>query len=281
MEAIIPTKMELRGRDYQNFYIPVPSEGTEKEKMEKVFLLPGSYRTRKRDGSRGSCFGRVAIWNGHEFEVAETWGGMQFVNLAWFRFNGAYEIWSVLYYPIDSRMLPSDIAGAVRAYPNSDNTGWLFAHTQEGTHHDYELTLLAACDGVFQPLFRQFQVDMLRASTRPSAEERFKLLAEFYGAVILKLRATARGTFLGEREQKAHPKEGWLDRDLTEAVIATKTEWASDRPTDAATLSQALTYVTSALAMPSVETRWDKEARLEAEKKKEAAEAEQGGENAE
>lgn len=36
-----------------------------------------------------------------------------------------------------------DIIGAATHYPNEAGTGRLFSHTDEGTHHDHELTLLA------------------------------------------------------------------------------------------------------------------------------------------
>ena len=167
----------------------------------------------------------VAVWNGHEFEVIEIHpeSGYKFEssNRIQWRFGPrlphSYELMHVGYWPIDPRIITSDVRGAIRAYPNSDNTGWLFAHTDEGPHHDYELQLLAACDGVFQPYFRQLQVESFSAvlSASNQAKTQFTLFATFYGQVITKVREIARSTFLGEREQQAHPKEGWLDRDLT------------------------------------------------------------------
>ncbi len=216
-------------------------------------------------GGKPEAF-RLAAWNGHNFEVvsATSRSGSSFVLD---HRGGAHEIAMVIYYPLDPRITEADVAGAVRAYPNADGSGWLFAHTDEGTHHDYELVLLAACDGVFQPLFRQYQVDMLKPATRTPAEERFKLLSEFYGQAVIKLRDLARSRFLGEREQQAHPKEGWLDRDITSAVAAAKAKWKESRPTDFATISSAVRYLEQALAMPAVETRWDRDARIAAEQK--------------
>ena len=139
-------------------------------------------------------------------------------------------------------------------------------------HHDYELTLLGATDGVFQPLFRQYQSDAitLRAAgaSTEGTDKKFVLLSEFYGAAVAKLRTTARAVFLGQREQEAHPQEGWLDRDITTAVAAVKADWTTaERTSDLTVLAPSLAYIERSLAMPAVETRWDRVARLSAEAK--------------
>ena len=225
-----------------------------------------------------------AYWTGQEFEALES--HVNYVRYYRYSQNGPYyeahaevddsvnslatgshELVMTIYYPLDPAITVEDIEGARFAYMNADSSGWLFAHTREGTHHDYELMLMGAIDGVFQPYFRQLQVDALNTSTRTSANDRFKLLSEFYGSVVVEARKIARGTYLGEREQSAHPREGWLDKDITAAVLAVRAKWAETRATDAATLSAALTYVERSLTMPSVETRWDRAARLKREAK--------------
>ena len=239
--------------------------------------------------------GKLAWWNGHSFELSRIVSrgeitGYWLVHLkgarrAILEDNPPQERIGVAYYPVDPRLIESDVAGAIRAYPNETHgTHWLFQHTDEGTHHDYELRLLSACDGVFQPYFRQLTVDgfSTSATARATARNRFTLLSEFYGDVIQAARTAARATFLGEREQQAHPKEGWLDRDITTAVNAVEAAWKADTdraPTNLLDLSQAIIYLKRSLAMPSVETRWDRAARLEAERKaaEAAVAAEEGG----
>ena len=236
------------------------------------------------DPSSHRFWHNFALWNGIRFEV---------VPMALFKAPPFWVSWSVslqlyhphnpideiqkaerpaelvmhLYYPIDPRIKVIDIEGATRAYPNDENNGWLFAHTDEGTHHDYELRLLSAIDGVCQPFFRQLQVDSFSAAStaRTTAQRRFGLLSEFYGRVVVLARKAAREIYLGEREQQAHPREGWLDRDITAAIEAARAEWTGTRDNDLTELSSAIGYLTRSLAMPSVETRWDREARLKAE----------------
>ena len=225
---------------------------------------------------------KLAAWNGHEFEVLtcriryshggeNNKGSVEYqVEPDWYlgEEGGPEREYSMdIYYPIDPRIQETDVRGALRAYPNETNDGWLFAHTAEGTHHDYELNLLAAVDGVFQPFFRALEVEMLSTaeSTSRDARDDFKRLAAFYGEVVVKARALARAAYLGEREQKDHPREGWLDRDITTAVAAVKAAWRVNRTTDLTELSSAMTYIENSLNMPAVETRWDRAARLETE----------------
>ena len=182
------------------------------------------------------------------------------------------EIVMTLYYPIDPRIDEIDVAGALKAYPNETNTGWLFAHTDEGTHHDYELSLLAATDGVVQPLFRAYMVDSFSADAEAAARgrNRYAKLAQFYGDVLVEAKRRARSIYLGEREQKAHPREGWLDRDITASVAVVKAKWTETKPSDLAVIASGVRYIETALTMPAAETRWAQEARLQAEKDSES-----------
>ena len=252
--------------------------GDDPDVIKKRLFIPGT-----ADGK----FARIAVWNGHQFEsmktfytsyLAESGSHLGEVVLNPRR-GGTVEFVMTMYHPIDPRITPTDVDGAVRAYKNADSTGWLFAHTEEGTHHDYELTLRAAADGLFQPLFRQLQVDAFTPSLRARSEERFKLMSEFYGEVLVAARDIARGAFLGEREQSAHPREGWLDRDLTAALAATKKKWQADRADDLVKIATSVSYAETVLAMPTVETRWDRAARLAEEAKKKAAAEESAAEN--
>ena len=223
--------------------------------------------------------GKFAAWNGHQFEAIpgryQPYTGYGLITLASPRglpkqVTHPRELAVHVYLPIDTRVRLVDVAGATRAYLNETKTGWLFAHTDEGTHHDYELTLRAACDGIFQPMFRQLQVDEYTAKAEPvavRAKRRFVVLSAFYGAVLVECQRLARVPHLGEREQSAHPREGWLDRDLTAALAAVRAKWATEQATDLAEIASALRYVSGTLVMPAVETRWAKAARIEAARK--------------
>ena len=82
----------------------------------------------------------VALWNGHEFEAVRygAWrrvparpnfaAGVAFKPGGFDGVADHYEVAMQVYYPIDPRIILSDIKGARRAYANESNTGWLFEH---------------------------------------------------------------------------------------------------------------------------------------------------------
>ena len=232
------------------------------EKILKGLFIPGEV-------------GKVVAWNGHEFEIVEARVSgtvappSRSVQISFsLKQEHAVEAMMQMYYPIDPRTNEQDWAGATRVYVNEqEDKAWLPAHTDEGTHHDYELQLLAAIDGVFQPYFRQLQVDAFATSETAvaTAQRGFRLLAEFYGAVVVQARTQAAGVFLGKRVQLAHPKEGWIDKDITDAITAVETAWTGTKDSELTELAGAIRYVKNSLKMGDVETRWDQEARLAAE----------------
>ena len=157
-----------------------------------------------------------------------------------------HEATFTLFHPIDQRTTVSDWEGAIAAYPNADNTAWLPKHTNAGTHHDYELALRGVVSGIFQPLLHQYDIDARKATsdeTRANFVERYILVAEFYGAVVVKARDRARAYYLGERHQNAHPDTGHFDADVTGAVADVKAIWTETRSADLVKISGAMTYL--------------------------------------
>ena len=254
-----------------NFLIPYPSGAkvtTYDEARRQVFIPDTITDVPRAPGNNLAIdHGGLAAWNGHEFEIFRVASHSARDNYRngyirlWHKFDESFERQMIIYHPIDPRIVVADVRGATRAYPNAAGTAWLFAHTEEGTHHDYELRLMGAIDGVVQPYFRQLQVDekSTNATVRQAAADRFVTLARFYGEVVVAARAIARAAFLGEREQQAHPREGWLDRDITAAVAQVRAKWAAEATTDDMNrIAPAVTYITQSLTMPTVETRWDR-----------------------
>ena len=233
--------------------------------------------------------GEAVFWNGTDFEVLPVKhahsSGRGRIAIALHDVDSSHghivvgqnlAMW--LYYPIDPRIEKRDIVGAVEAYPNATNTGWLFRHTQEGTHHDYELHLLAAIDGVAQPYIRGYLADSFNSNEgiAERGKNGFVKLSTFYGEVVGEARSIARGVYLGERHQKAHPPEGWLDRDITAAVEKVEADWKENHPTNLKAIASRVKLIKDSLTMPSVETRWDRAARLAAEAEAAASEASDG-----
>ena len=185
-------------------------------------------------------------------------------------------------FPIDPRMTQLDIDGATHIYKNEDNTGWLFAHATPGKHHDHEINLISGIDGLMQPMFRQYHVDVITGANfeaKNRAANLFALLSTFYGEVIGIAKTNARAKYLGEREQKPLPVDGHILVEAKTAFEAIIAKWKANRPADANKLTTAFTYITNALAIPDPETRWDKEARIKAAKKAEEAASTESSEN--
>ena len=182
---------------------------------------------------------------------------------------------------LDPRVTQEDVEGAAGIYLNDDDDGWLFFHTKAGAHHDHELALAAAIEAVFQPVFRQYQVDQLTGKTTEAknrAQERFVLLSAFYGEVLAQARTIARNAHLGERHKDPHPETGHVSAELAQAFAVVKTKWEADRVADMTKLGPAMIYVQGVIRPHSPETRWERAARIAAEAKKKAAEAENGEE---
>ena len=267
------------------FAFPVPYEGNTPADIIRVFGI----------GETTAPEIHLAGWNGHEFEILQGqvltghrypppaytatpywWGSLTPPDEQ----PRHWEYGMVIYWPISPETVRKDWAGAIRAVKTADGKAWEPRHTDEGTHHDYELTLRGAITGVFNPLLVQYDLDgrklRARGASSQGVDEQLNLIADLYGQVLLEGQKIARGPFLGEREQSAHPREGWLDRDITAAIAAVKAKWATSRAADLAKIPTAFSYTTGVLTMPAVETRMARVARIKAAEKarQEAAAAE-------
>ena len=234
-----------------------------------VYFIP-SVPARKHIEGLDEKFKSVAIFRYGRWEVALG----RYRRLGIYILDAADEAADILAFPIDPRMTAADINGATDVFANADNTGWLFGHASEGNHADHEITLMAGIDGVFQPLFRQYHVDLINGvslNIKQRATTLYALLSQFYGEVIDLARKNARAVVLGHRHKDLHPENGHLHSEIKVAFEATKAKWLTGRGTDATQLATAFTYIGNVLTIPTPETRWDKAARLEAEAKKKAA----------
>ena len=170
-------------------------------------------------------------------------------------------------YPVDRRMLLTDVEGATEISPNEDNTAWIFRHTKSGPHQDHELALIGALVGAFYPVILQYQVDALSG---PTAEARTRgnmllvLLASFYGDVLTAARVLARSKHLGERHKDPHPDNGHVSTEVLASIEATRAKWESTRSSDLASISAALTFVKRVTDPHDPETRWGIVERLAA-----------------
>ena len=172
-------------------------------------------------------------------------------------------------FPIDPRMTKADIEGANRIEANSTNDGWLFFHTEPGTHHDHEIQVVSAISGLIEPLICKYQLDVLDADSdtkKKKARDGIAALKVFYNLLLTNAQKVSRSAYLGQRVKEPHPAKGHLHNDLVSTYNAAKMELSKNRTK---ALKDDLDLMDNILAMQTPETRWDMAARIEAEKKAE------------
>ena len=230
----------------------------------------------------------MPAWNGQEFDVvtvaprisSSTSSGITKLTVH-LRGIGSgveepYESGMFLYYPIDPRMKLSDVQGATRAEPNADNTGWLFFHTDDGTHHDIGLSIEAGVQAVFRPEIDGVMTEILALDPRDTPHGRkvaeHKTLVKVQGSVLVEAVKAHNARYLGHYHQSAHPEDGHVLSTVQAAFAKVKAEWAASSSLRsqwsgaAAALGRIETGLTTRASV-GIEDRWTQEARIAAELK--------------
>ena len=231
---------------------------------------------------------KFALWNGHQFETVIgrfSRAVKSGLIVEWRRstdenYYYPHEYVAKVYFPIDPRMTLTDIEGATIAYPNATNNGWLFAHCDSDYHIDHEYRLLAAVTTAFEAeqaraekVFRDSIYDCFLVNDRgnQAAVTGFNRmchhLSQFREDVKAELLKEAQSHHLGYYQQNPH--EAHIHAPLERAIRAVIPRWEA-RVNRLLEWTPISTYVNGVLAKVAkkhaYETRWDKEARIEAEK---------------
>ena len=186
--------------------------------------------------------------------------------------------------PIDPRMTEADINGATRVEANADNTGWLFFHDHESSHHDHLLSVDAAVAALFQPLV---DAALYKVATATNAvalgkvDAKYKALIAFRDEVIASAQTAEKAHHIGHFVQTHPPNQGHVHNAVRLALTAAKVAFAAS-PEKAAQYRLISTEASALIARMNdphtPETRWDKAARIAAEEKaKKAAQEAQSG----
>ena len=247
---------------------------------------------------------RFVLWNGHRFETVE---GRFDDEVSPHNLLVRYERDPIqppeylahLYYPIDPRMVEKDIVGATVAYPNETNDGWLFRHCDNDAMVDYEKELAAAVIGEFAEAIDGAQIKVNEATNdavkilaltgaqikvneatndavKILARTRHAALVDFRNAAVESIVAWARTKHIGWQEQNPH--EAHVHTPALQAIETVARAWQMNRSADYSRVSASVADIIKGLAKPphTYETRWDMEARIEAERKAAEAEAPEG-----
>jgi len=247
------TNILQKYRSTDSIYFP---EGSTIEEGLRATCIPGSTIERPV----------AALWNGHQFEAVI---GKHLPDSHGVHFYNNFEYHSLIYYPIDPRIIESDVHGAINAYPNDDNTGWLFEHCDANYHLDKELELVAIVESLFQGQVESRLVDCLKyisdTTLGPRSLLKYNNIKTFRDKVQEQVRKGMAGAYLGYFHQ--NPNASHVSSRIKYALDLVKKEYEL---ADAfGLIRDEYTAVSDALnATHTHETRWDQVARLFAEQKK-------------
>lgn len=261
-------------------------EGDTAADKAKLFLLPETYEELSEDDYQVLWSGKVVAWNGHEFEVLSVIGSVYKSNSS-VRFSpayneGSYEPHMPISYPIDLRTNETDWDRATGAKPNEANDAWLPEHGDEDYMLDHEIRLTAAVDTAFRKVEREaeqgYDIGLALYIHAPvtnnlngleAAKQHKSILFDFIQEVRVAILAEARTRHIGYYHQNPH--EAHIHEPLHRAIVATIMKW--QKPENMAKYTKVRRVVEETrdtiANKHSYETRWDKEARLAAEKEAE------------
>ena len=187
---------------------------------------------------------------------------------------------SVVLFPIDKRMKVKDILYATKFYPNEDNTGWLFSHSSQNVHRDFEYNITSALDSIFwkeRDLIQDEADSKLysllvhgntsdRRSTWGDSTRRLDVIRQFHSEVELEALKIHKSNHLGYYIQNPHVSS--VHEVLTKSLRKVKAKWEADNDVLAAWLS-IKDIVSRLIERTSIlyqyKTRWDIAAEAEAE----------------
>lgn len=269
-ETLSPTTQLLSYRpNDQAVAVDLPATVSLAEATKLIFIK-GSV-----DPSYSPSQGNVILWNGHEFEIA--WATIYPQYGKWVVGLGEatpHEIITTLYWPIDQSTNQTDWHGAIGAKPNSTGDAWVPYHADAGTHHDLGLSFEDAVYTVFKPELDGTQSDINNLDPRDAPHGRkvreYTALVQAQAKVLEKVVATDKARFLGYYEQNPHPEVGHVLTAVKDAIAEVKAENASLWRKAPLSLGRIEAGVNTRAAR-EVETRWEQEARIAAEKKAAAA----------
>ena len=219
-------------------------------------------------------------WNGHIFEVVNIYGkhyeGQNQIGIS---VDGTeHEISMILYHPVDPRLIESDCEGALLAESNGDDDGWLFHHCDQDYMRDREIELRSGVIAVLQPTIDTLIESVITATdTKPRdwpigepwenrlvRRLRLNEMLGFRDKVIDCILEDARDNHIGWYHQNQHSSHLY---NLVHDCIATTYRDNADTYSN---VSTQIIQAAGTLSPHNYETRWDKVARLERERKAKA-----------
>ena len=271
----VPTTVRVR---YENGgLVSIPDVTLTPAVAASLIALPNSLSAEVT--KEGDSLWSLVAWNGHEFELVKAHFHVVGQNRIWINLLHQHDLAEAsmdIYYPIDERIIESDVLRATEPYKNETNTGWLFRHCDADAMIDYEHELSAAIVAQFAPELDAAQVKVNEATNvtiRNQAVANHIAIVEFRDAAVDAVVAWTRTLHIGWQEQNPH--EAHVHLPALRAIQSVVTDWQTNRAADYRKVSSRVGRIIKSISgTHDYETRWDKAARLEAERKAAEAEAE-------
>lgn len=196
-------------------------------------------------------------------------------------------------FPVDPRMTKTDIEDATIIYPNSTNTGWLFAHAEIDHHHERILTLESVMITLFEDLVHNELENTLKTivnagssnqelAGRSDYNSQLGALSNYSQIVAFRKECVK---WCSELEKLLHVGQHvqennfYLKHQLVRAIKQAIKVWQADANKSRvyATISGQINALIAKIETEhKIETRWEKQARREAAAKAAADAANNG-----
>ena len=242
-------------------YLKLKDEIAEDKAIEKMSV--------STNNSNRAITAKLTAWNGHQFEVIEVF--FRDVNFGriespradgyrYYRFSPLYyeygnelESYMTVFYPIDPSVTEAQVEGAVEAYANPTNTGWLFKHTEADYHHDVEDALWSNVVTRFHPVLSEILIKTVVAPNdvqRKTQQVTYESLLMYQSDVITAVMKEARSRHISYYHQ--NPLESYSRDPINRAFATVRTAWQNgddSKITRFRTISGYITQIEASLVL--------------------------------
>ena len=173
-----------------------------------------------------------------------------------------------LYYPIDQRLVENDIHQATICYANENDDGWLFAHSDLDSLHDYELELESALVAIFAA-----SIDVAQIKVNEATNDAIRIDAVRKHAQLVYFRDDVKTELIDRWCHSLHvswleqnPHHAHLHEPIRRAIDIVMTRWRANQPKNWSDVSGRVSDIRTELrSLYKYETRWAKAARIASE----------------
>lgn len=273
-EIIRPTVKRLQGSQAQRLpsgFVKGKSAEENERNAAKILAIPGDPQEYHQTwGAYTHTYRKFpfALWVGNEFDVFYALMSntsrpsvlIDFAESSQTVPGDRFEENAILYYPIDPRIIVKDVHEATIAFPNDDNTGWLFAHCDADFHIDLEKKVASDIEGEFADYIDNADTKSREATgtAQQDQQNRRTSLIDFRMAVRDEAIEYIRTKYIGYFHQNPHEAHSYIP--MRNAVQKISTAWQRNRSVEWGDVSADVSKILKGLSKPfDYKYRWENE----------------------